>query len=164
MDSMVNGHLLIVNTHLLKARYVLPMAKSAGKKRGPKKGTTKPFRRPLDDEFPDRLLAAMRRRGFIRSLDGSTMNAALAREVRCERATIGQYLNKERPKRSIDALLLLQLCDELWVTPYWLARNQGSIDDVEKNRIPMQDLRFKTRGKVGKGGTDEADGERTRGA
>lgn len=72
------------------------------------------------------------------------MNADLAREVKCERATIGQYLSVDNPKTSIDAPLLLALCDALWVTPYWLMLNEGTIDDVEVNKIPMQELR-KTR-------------------
>lgn len=72
------------------------------------------------------------------------MNAELAREVKCERATIGQYLSEEKPKKSIDASLLLDLCDALAVTPYWLLRDEGTIDDVAKNKIPLQEQRRKT--------------------
>lgn len=71
------------------------------------------------------------------------MNADLAREAGCERATIGQYLSLEKPKKLIDAMVLLPLCDALWVTPYWLVLGEGTIDDVERNKIPMQDLRNK---------------------
>lgn len=116
------------------------MAKTSANKPGPKKGTPKPFRRPLDDGFPRWLFDAMKRRGFVRP-NGKTMNADLAREADCERATIGQYLNEDKRKKSIDAALLLDLCDALWVTPYWLLKNEGTIDDIEKNRVPLQELR-----------------------
>lgn len=69
------------------------------------------------------------------------MNARLAAEVECTHAVIGQYLSEESPKKSIDALLLFALCDELSVTPYWLALGQGTIDDVQLETIPMQELR-----------------------
>jgi len=123
------------------------MAKTKGKKRGPRKGVPKPFKRPLDDYFPVRLRKAMERAGYVYADNsGRTMNAALGRSlaVTCRGATIGQYLSTEKRKPSIDALLLLDLCDALWVTPYWLAKNEGTIDDVGKHKIPMEDLRKKT--------------------
>lgn len=112
--------------------------KTKRKKPGSKKGVPKPFKRPLDDEFPVRLAQAMDRRGFIKS-DGNPANSELAREANCRHATIGQYLSGQ--KKTLDAMLLLDLCDALWVSPYWLARKEGTINDVEKNRIPMQEVR-----------------------
>jgi hypothetical protein len=141
---MVNGHLPTVNTHLPQGRYVLAvMARTTKKKPGPKKGVPKPNRESLDKNFPLRLRQAMERRGYM--LDGETLNAALAKEVKCTRQTIGQYLNADKPKKSMDAGLLLDLCDELWVTPYWLVRSEGTIDDVPKHKIPMQDVRRKAK-------------------
>lgn len=140
---MVNSHLPEVNTHLPFARYgFATMAKTKGKRRGSRKGETKPFRRPLDSGYPGRLLHAMRRAGYVRP-DGTTRNADLATKVSCERATIGQHLSTSQPKKSIDAMLLLDLCDALWVTPYWLAKNEGTIEDVEKNKLPMEEFRRK---------------------
>lgn len=109
-------------------------------KPGAKKGVPKPYKRPLDPHFTTRLRAAMARRGYVRP-DRTTMNAELARAAKCERATIGQYLNEERPRTTIDAPLLLNLCDALSVSPYWLIFNQGTIDDVPINRRPMEQLR-----------------------
>lgn len=144
MRPMVNSHLPDVNTYLRRSSYgFATMAKTLHSKPGPKKGTPKPFRRPLDEGFPARLLSAMQRRGFVRP-NGTTMNAELAREVKCERATIGQYLSEEKPKKSIDASLLLDLCDALAVTPYWLLRDEGTIEDVAKNKIPLEEQRRRT--------------------
>lgn len=109
-------------------------------KPGPKKGVSKPYKRPLDPKFPTRLRAAMARYRLVRA-DGTTLNAELARKVPCERATIGQYLNEDKPRATIDAPLLLALCDALSVSPYWLMFNQGSIDDVPINKRPMEDVR-----------------------
>lgn len=86
----------------------------------------------------------MQRRGFVRP-DGRPANSELAKEVPCERTTIGQYLDADKPRKTIDAPLLLDLCDALWVTPYWLLRNEGTIDDVPKNKIPLEELRKKTK-------------------
>jgi transcriptional regulator with XRE-family HTH domain len=142
---MVNAYLPSVNAHLPRRRYVyVAVAKTKGSKRGPKKGVPKPIKRPLDDDFPERLFLAMKRRGFVRE-DGHALNSDLAKEVGCERATIGQYLNRDKPKRSIDVNLLLDLCDELWVTPYWLLRGDGTIEDVPKHKVPLQEFRTKAR-------------------
>lgn len=138
---MVNTHLPFVNTHLPGARYVFAiMAKTKGKKPGPRKGSTKPLKRPLDDEFPARLLEAMGRRGFVRN-DDTTMNAELARAAHCTHAAIGQYLSGT--KKTMDLFLLLDLCDALWVSPYWLVKKEGTINDVQKNKIPMEEFRKK---------------------
>lgn len=142
---MVNTHLPFVNTHLPARGYVAPMAaKKKRAKPGPKKGEPKPYARPLDKKFPERLLLAMQRRRFIRT-DGKPANSELAKEVPCERATIGNYLNTERPRTTIDAPLLLDLCDALRVTPYWLLRNEGTIDDVPMDKIPLEEVRKKTK-------------------
>lgn len=141
MRQMVNTHLPTVNTHLLSARYVaINMAKNTGKKRGPKKGVPKPFKNPLGPGLSTRLKAAMARAGFV-GPNGDTLNSALAAEINCTRQVIGQYLNAENSKRTIDAIILLRLCDRLWITPYWLVLNEGTIEDVEKDMIPMQEKR-----------------------
>lgn len=137
---MVNVYLPSVNAHLPPRRYLRFVAKVKGSKSGAQKGVPKPHARPLDAAFPLRLRAAMQRRKFVRE-DGSTMNAALAREAKCTHQVIGQYLNPDKPRKSIDALLLLSLCDALSVTPYYLMLNEGSIDDVPIGQRPMQQLR-----------------------
>ena len=142
---MVNSHLPAVNAHLLGERYgFLIMAKTVGKKRGPKKGTPKPIKRMVDAEFPDRLLQAMARRGLIKQ-DGSPANSELAKLAGCTRQVIGQYLDKSGSKKTLDAILLMDLCDALWVTPYWLAKNEGGLHDVAEHHVPLQELRRKQR-------------------
>lgn len=116
------------------------MPKTAHKKPGAKRGNPKPYKRPLDAGFPTRLKYAMARMRFI-NIDGSTANASLARVVNCERATIGQYLSGM--KKTIDASLLLDLCDALSVTPYYLLRNEGTLEDVPQETLPMQEVRRK---------------------
>lgn len=109
-------------------------------KPGPKKGVPKPYKRPLDQLFRVRLLAAMRRAGFWNA-DQTPANAELARKAECERATIGQYLSEDKPRKTIDAPLLLSLCDVLFVTPYYLVFGQGTLDDVPIGKRPMEELR-----------------------
>lgn len=113
------------------------MVKVKGKRPGPKKGVPKPLKRPLDRGFPDRLRRAMGRMSLI-AADDQPMNATLAGYCGCSRQVIGQYL---KGKPTIDALLLLKICDELSVTPYWLALNQGDIEDVPLYKVPMQEIR-----------------------
>lgn len=137
---MVNAHLPPVNAYLPRLHYFPGVAKQTHRKPGPRKGVPKPDKRALDIGFPDRLFDAMKRRGFVRE-DGHTLNAELGRAAYCTHATIGQYLNKDNPKTTINALLLLDLCDALSVTPYWLIRKEGTIEDVPLNKIPMQELR-----------------------
>jgi transcriptional regulator with XRE-family HTH domain len=147
MRGMVNSYLPGVNTHLPEAAYVhciVPGIK--GKKRGPKKGQTKPLPRPLDHEFPDRLRKAMGRISLV-GPGGKTLNSELASKCGCTRQAIGQYFKPDRERRTIDAILLLRLCDALSVTPYWLALNQGTIDDVPLYSIPMSDVRKRVQGK-----------------
>lgn len=84
----------------------------------------------------------MRRGGFFKP-DGNPANSELAKKAGCSRQVIGQYLSENAPRTSIDARLLLDLCDVLSVTPYWLMKNEGTIDDVELHRIPFQDVRKK---------------------
>lgn len=139
---MVNVYLPPVNAHLPVARYFRFVAKGKGAKRGPRKGVPKPIKRPLDNEFRERLFIAMKRAGYVRE-DGQPRNSALAVDAKCERATIGQYLSKDKPKRSIDAQLLLDLCDALSVTPYWLVRTEGNIEDVPLGKKPLHELRTK---------------------
>lgn len=164
MHRSVNDHLPSVNNHLRRSRYVpWIVAKTAGKKRGSKKGTPKPYKRELDGGFRSRLHRAMARRGYVHE-DGKPANAALAKEIHCSRATIGQYMSEEKPRKTIDAGLLLDLCDELSVTPYWLMRDEGSIDDVEIRKKPLEDVRFKRPAVVNKGRTqDETHREGARG-
>lgn len=89
-----------------------------------------------------RLREAMRRRGYMKA--DSTMNvSALAKNAKCSPSTIMMWLNADNPPTFIDAFVLLQLCDELSVTPYWLVWNQGTLEDVSVNAVPMQSLRGK---------------------
>lgn len=117
-------------------------AKKKGAKRGPKKGVPKPYKRPLDPDFRTRLLAAMKRRGFWKP-DETPNQTALADEAKCEKATIGQYLNADKPRKTVDAPVLLDVCDALSVTPYWLLRNEGTIEDVPLHKVPLQEVRRK---------------------
>lgn len=113
------------------------MAKPKGAKRGPKEGSAKPYKYPLAPGFPDRLRKAMGRRSLIEN--GQTRNAALGEEIGCTGAVIGQYLNGRND--TVDLVLFLRMCDALHLTPYYLALDQGTIDDVSLDKIPMQEFR-----------------------
>lgn len=124
------------------------MAKAKGTKPGAPKGVPKPHTKRIDAQFPVRLRAAMKRAGFMWEDTGETQNAALARKANCTHQAIGRYLNVDRPPTTIDATILLDLCDPLSVTPYWLLKNQGTIDDVELKKRPFDEFRRPKPGRI----------------
>ena len=126
----------------LKAAKFQPMASKKKGKPGPKKGVPKPHARPFVPGFNDRLRQAMARASLLYP-NGKTRNSALAAKVGCSGAVIGQLLHPEKPRTTIDTVLLLHLCDALSVTPYYLALDQGGIEDVPLNSRPFQEARTK---------------------
>lgn len=137
---MVNSYLPHVNTHLLKPGYFPGMAKGKGAKRGPKPGSRKKGSvTPFVPGWHERLQLAMLHAGYIDPETKHAYNTALASYAGCTPQAIGHYLAGKRD--SCDWFLLFRLCDELSVSPYYIALNKGKVDGVPPNRIPMQDER-----------------------
>lgn len=140
MDAIVNRYLPEVNTHLPRLGYVPAMAKGRGAKPGPKRGSRKKGSvSPFAPGWPERLRQAMVRAGYIDRETSHAYNTVLAGYVGCTHQAIGQYLKGSRD--SCDWLVLFKLCDELSVSPYYLALNKGSVLGVAPDKIPMQDER-----------------------
>lgn len=92
------------------------------RKPGSPKGQPKPSKRQLDRDFPKRFAAAFALR------PGLTV-PQLAAKVGCTRAVLHKYLNGK--SKTIEALLLFAIADELGVSAAWLLKNQGQMARAE---------------------------------
>lgn len=161
MGAIVNSYLPQVNTHLPRRGYFPGMAKGIGAKRGPKPRTRKkPSALPLVHGFNERMREAMGRDELIPT-GGRPLNSVLAKRCGCSGAVIGQYLSGD--KTTVDAVLLLRLCDALHVTPYYLALNEGTVRDIPRNKIPFEEFRKKKTTATTEEKLSEVDREATRG-
>lgn len=89
---------------------------------GSPKGQLKPLKRQLDEGFPGRLRAAFKNRpGFDVPL--------LAKKIGCTRAVLLKYLAGK--SKTIEALLLFAIANELQVSAAWLLKNAGAMAKAE---------------------------------
>lgn len=119
-----------------------PAAKKPSKT-GPKKGVPRALPRRLDDEFAGRFTQAMAIKQFT--------EITLAKAADCTKQAIFKYLKGE--SRTIEALLLLRLADEMGVSARWLLTGEGEVArpqslDTEQlrclnvlARMPMEQMR-----------------------
>jgi transcriptional regulator with XRE-family HTH domain len=95
----------------------MPSSAKKTRKTGPKKGVPRALPRRLDDEFAGRFRQAMAVKQFT--------EISLAKAAGCTKQAIFKYLKGE--SRTIEALLLLRLADELGVSARWLLTGAGEV-------------------------------------
>jgi hypothetical protein len=128
MRHSVNSDLPEVNTYLPVNGYCRGMLTKPTRKYGSPEGQKKPFKRPVDKNFPERFKKALEHGGYK---VGSVYKCeALANKIDATKATF--YSNWMKGPTTVDAMLLFAVCDECHVSSRWLLKNEGPMVKISE--------------------------------